>query len=475
MSLELDDLIGLNLTTVHDMPLVAQQSEAVKLLANVTDGSTSLNLVAAGMRYCQGGQTTLHDGRVLVMEAMREVSYDSTTHTITAEAGATWAQTHHTLAVHSRSPLVHQSSGHFTVGGSLAVNCHGRDPSQGPLCNTVVAMDVLCGNGAVITATPRNDHRDLFSAVIGGYGCCGLILRATFQTTTNPCLQEIWGIENYVDRYVDVLKALPRCLGHARNSSLHYGWLCCLKGKDFLNEVVYADYVENPGGDYSLGLKDETWGTSEVLRASWSAATQDAKFQKALWREIKNLRFNPSRISMSHRINWMRAAVSFTASRGDPDGSGLDRVEMLQEYFVPVEEFVSMLSAIRQHLAPGNKADIRLLTCTVRVVQAESDACQTALPYAPATRVCLALEASVPLRGKGRARGPTAQAMAVFSQLIDEVLMRGGNFYLPYYKFASQAQFQRAYPNGTATLHAAVAKYDPQRKFNNEFLKHFGI
>lgn len=473
MSIDLDDLIGLNMTTVHDMPLIGHVGVATALLDGVRDAGGSPRLAAAGMRHSQGGHTALAGGRVLVMEALNAVSYDVATQTFTAEAGATWAQIHHTLLVHGRAPLVHQSSGHFTVGGSLAANCHGRDPSQGPIGNTVVSMDVLCGNGETLTATSDNEHQKLFSAAVGGYGCCGLILRATFSTTTNPCLQEIWGFENQVKNYVDVLQTLANREEAAGTGTLHYGWLCCLEGHDFLNEVVYADYVENPGGAHALALKDEAWGTSEVLRASWSAATQDAKFQKALWKEIKGLRLNPSHATMHHRMNWMRAAVSFTASRGDPGGTRPDRVEMLQEYFVPVGQLLAMLAAMRTHLAPGNAAGIRLLTCTVRVVQ--PDKCHTALSYAPDVRVCLALEASVPLKGVGHERAPTAEAADVFRLMIDAALALGGNYYLPYYPFATSAQFQKAYPKGQTRLQAAANEYDPDRAFSNEFLKFVGV
>lgn len=473
MSIDLDDLIGLNMTTVHDMPVIGHASVAKALLDQARTEADAPRLVAAGMRHSQGGHTALSGGRVLVMEALNTVTYDTATQTFTAEAGATWAQIHHTLLAHGRAPLVHQSSGHFTVGGSLAANCHGRDPSQGPIGNTVMSMDVLCGDGVERTATPDNAHQGLFSAVVGGYGCCGLILRATFRTTANPCLQEIWGVENEAKNYIKVLEVLPLRKGTDGHSTLHYGWLCCLDGKDFLNEVVYADYVENAGGAYTLALKDEAWGTSEVLRASWSAATQDAKFQQALWNEIKGLRFNPSHASMHHRMNWMRAAVSFTASRGDPGGPRPDRVEMLQEYFVPVGQCLAMLAAMRTHLAPGNAAGIRLLTCTVRVVQ--PDAHHTALSYAPDVRVCLALEASVPLVGKDHARAPTAEAANVFRALIDAVLGLGGTYYLPYYPFATSAQFHAAYPHARATLQAAADTYDPQRVFSNTFLTFVGV
>jgi hypothetical protein len=105
----------------------------------------------------------------------------------------------------------------------------------------------------------------------------------------------------------------------------------------------------------------------------------------------------------------------------------------------------------------------------------QPDVCHTALSYAPDVRVCLALEASVPLNGTGHARAPTKEAADVFRLLIDAALGLGGNFYLPYYPFATPAQFQAGYPHGKASLQAAAEQYDPQRAFSNEFLKFVGV
>lgn len=477
----LDDLIGLNGTEVHDMPLIGTIDDAKALLhaAQSDQPHAGHALVPAGMRHCQGGHSALGGGRVLITETLRQVTYNSTDQTFTAEAGATWAQIHHTLLRYGRAPWVQQASGHFTVGGSLGANCHGRDPSQGPLADTVVSIKVLCGDGRERVATPDNEHADLFAAVIGGYGACGLILEATFRTTRNLKLEERWHTRN-VGQYQQTLKALPHHAKGSNIASLHYGWLCCLGGPDFLNEVVFADYVENnsppkdPKQDDSndFSLKEEAWGTSELLRASWAAASESdsEKFQSMLWEKIEALTGKGAQ--RDHRLNWLRASVSFTASRGNPERvppKTPDRVAMLQEYFVPLDQFQPMLATMRKVFAPGNAAGVRLLTCTVRWVHKQQ--VNTALNYAPEGRVCLALEAMVPLEGKGGQRAPSAGAKSMFQQLIQRSIELGGNYYLPYYPFADKDVFEKAYGEGAKRLKTAMDKYDQDRKFDNLFLK----
>jgi hypothetical protein len=258
---------------------------------------------------------------------------------------------------------------------------------------------------------------------------------------------------------------------------LHYGWLCCLGGDDFLDEVIYADYVECDPPPYDprynesqdLSLKEEAWGMSELLRASWAAASESEQFQATAWKEIHALKVNKHLIG--RRLNWMRASVSFTASRGHPQralNGETDSVAMLQEYFVPLDQFLPMLATMRAALAPGNAAGVRLLTCTVRRVQPQKT--HTALNYAPEARVCLALEAMVPLDRASGLRAPTAAARALFQTLLRRARALGGSHYLPYYPFADPADFQAAYGTGAHELREAMAKYDPDRKFDNMLL-----
>lgn len=492
MTIELDDLTGLNRTTVAGMPIV----QTPLVAQGIVNGAAARSLAIAGMRHSQGGHTAVKNGRVLLTETLQEVRYNPADQTVTASGGATWSQIHQVLYPHGRAMRVHQSSAHFTVGGSLGVNCHGRDPSEAPLSGTVTRIKVLCGDGQPREATGSNEHQDLFRAVIGGYGCCGLILEATFSTTRNLGLREIWSKWASPAKYLSTtLARLPSRYGHDNLAHLHYGWFCCVPGNDFLKEVLSADYVEffpdtsnfpregegplNPGAP----LKEEGWGTSEILRAGWVAGMVDPKFKQMFWDELKNP-LSPmdnyvegvgGTIGQKHlpdwRQNWMRASVSFTASHGGPGADGHDRVEILQEYFVPPEHFDEMIGAMRAALKPGNAAGIDLLTCTVRLVQPDD---VTALSYARGgKRVCIALEATVRLDRASGIRAPTQATVLAFRGLIDKAISLHGSFYLPYYRFATPDQFKAGYPGGAEALLAAIQKYDPQRKFWNSFLQEY--
>jgi FAD/FMN-containing dehydrogenase len=53
---------------------------------------------------------------------------------------------------------------------------------QGLVHETIAAMDILTGDGRVVTCTPDNEHRDLFHGFPNSYGTLGYALRLTQRT-----------------------------------------------------------------------------------------------------------------------------------------------------------------------------------------------------------------------------------------------------------------------------------------------------
>lgn len=479
MPIELDDLIGLNLTTVRDMPIIDAEATA----RSVVKGNAEHTVTPAGMRHCQGGHTAMPNGRVLLMEAMRAVSYDPTDQTFTAEAGATWSQIHQVLHLHDRAPLVHQSSGHFTVGGSLAINCHGRDPGQGPLADTVVSLDVMDGSGNVKKNVQPGD--DEFKLVIGGLGGGALILRARFRTTANIPLHEIkdsCGVKKYAS---GILPHLPnRKL--ASPAQLHFAWICCVPGGDFFDGVVYCDYIDaneeyktsiNPPV-YEVGLKDEAWGTSEVLRAAWWASSRDDRMQGKFWQLIKSPGWGGGLgKDIQTRLNWMRAAVGFTMSRGEINKFGTDKdsVGMLHEVMVPIPELMRLLILGRNLFSdPNHRQHVRLLSCVVRPVQIQQN--ETFFCYAKdQPMACVTLDAQVLQTTVEGRRVPTQEAHRIFQRWIQQAIDLGGSFYLAYYPFAMQDQFDACYGGAADSWKKCRKNIDPYGRFLNQHLLHYGL
>ena len=105
------------------------------------------------------------------------MSIDPQKRAITVQSSISWAQIQEVVNPYQLAVKVMQSSNIFSIGGSISVNAHGRDPRYGPLVETIDQMDIMLFDGNIKTIS-QNKNTDLFQAVIGGYGLFGVILEA---------------------------------------------------------------------------------------------------------------------------------------------------------------------------------------------------------------------------------------------------------------------------------------------------------
>ena len=148
-----------------------------------------------------------------------------------------------------------QSSNIFSIGGSISVNAHGRDPRYGPMIETINQMDIMLFDGTVKTIS-QNKNSNLFQAVIGGYGLFGVILEAEIQLTTNQILQKVTDSVSYAE-YPNHLR--QKVIGK-KEVHLHYGRLSIAPGDGFLREGYATRYISTGGvPDRKIKLVQEKW------------------------------------------------------------------------------------------------------------------------------------------------------------------------------------------------------------------------
>ena len=177
---------------------------------------------------------------MLLTEPMNRIlNIDVQAKTIELEAGATWNNIHHAIQPYGLATLVQQSSAHFTVGGSISVNCHGRDPVAGTIANTIVWLDVLTPNRGELRVVPGSP---LFKAVVGGYGSCGLILRACLQLKTSKKYLKQVSYEMSISAYIAELFDRERSNTWAAYD-LHYVWLN-FSNTNMFESVLSVDCAE---------------------------------------------------------------------------------------------------------------------------------------------------------------------------------------------------------------------------------------
>jgi len=151
----------------------------------------------------------------------------------------------------------------------------------------------------------------------------------------------------------------------------------------------------------------------------------------------------------------MRPSVRFLdyASTRDTD--------ILQEYFVPIGNFVSFMDRLR---AVIEKENVNLLSATVRYVPRDGEAF---LSYAREDSFAIVLYIN-----QGMSPGSRDAAGRWTRMLVDAALAEHGTYYLAYQQYPTREQLRRAYPKFDQFL-ALKKKYDPQEAFSSSFYLHY--
>ena len=491
------DLIGLNKYEMHDAPIVGDDAELKVIAQKSKDANRSISI--AGMRHSQGGHTALEGGRMVFSEAMQgKIKLNpkiegSDIRTITVDAGVTWDSIHHFLAPFGLAPLVHQSSAGFTVGGSLSVDCHGREVHEGAISTTVESITVLTnkdGNLDITEASRKEgENPELFYAALGGYGACGVILNATIRVTENTMMRKYGTYTESLDKLMEYLttasKGIRNTTGTVEKIDMFYAWLNVSKDSNkYLCESMVYEYMNNPDQHEKAlrtdRIKEEKWATSEAMKLAWEAGRLNPKIREQLFELIsKKTQMDPN--GYIHRINYLREETSFLGTKG-----GKTDVDLLQEYFVPLSKTREFLIELKKQI-PHNDLVIDVLSCTLRVIKPPKDKnSKSYLSYQSSMEpmVSVALEIKVKKFDLSKDINKTnykiteivtSKIQTIIDLAINDLATnKRGSYYLPYYKIATLKQFKEAYPNCTQwKIQADI--WNPinnnQRLFSNEFLK----
>jgi cytokinin dehydrogenase len=168
--------------------LISGRAEGVLALTSADDivaalryaNSNGLTVTPCGTRSSCGGQSLPNGGLALDLKTMNAVGrVDLENATIECEAGATLRSISEATLPHGLLPKILSFNLDITIGGVLSAggfgaNCH----RVGPMVANVEALDVVTGAGELVHCS-RNKHPDLFNAVLGGLGRCGVMARAT--------------------------------------------------------------------------------------------------------------------------------------------------------------------------------------------------------------------------------------------------------------------------------------------------------
>src|SRR5580698_10331130 len=182
-----NDASRLDETSVAETWKIPDDEDAAeKQLAELLEYARTnhLKISIAGARHSMGGHTIYPGGIVIDMLPFNRMALDETRGILHVQAGARWFEIIKFLNDHGYSVEVMQSNDDFSVGGSLSVNCHGWNFAPASVASTVESFRLMLADGKIVKCS-RDENRELFSLVLGGYGLFGIILDVDLHIIRN--------------------------------------------------------------------------------------------------------------------------------------------------------------------------------------------------------------------------------------------------------------------------------------------------
>ncbi|PSL41764.1 FAD/FMN-containing dehydrogenase [Planomicrobium soli] len=447
--------------TVGDQSrLMAVKMKAVKagttteeLKKIVLDANKKDDVIAiAGMQHSQGGHTLYPKGILLDMKPYNKIlSLDRQGKKITVQSGTSWAAIQEYINPSGLALQISQSQSIFTVGGSLSVNAHGLSIRNHSLIDTVDSFRLLTAKGEVLTVS-REENQEMFPLAIGGYGLFGVILDVTLNLTDN----ELYEMSSHTLQYEDYPAYFKETVLSDKNYKMHLARLS-ISPDTFLKEMYVINYALAPHQsklvDF-LPLKREPIVAIPKFFLGMSRINDFGK--RTFWETQKNYAKKVQGKLIS-RNNAMRSDSVFM------EYTNPDKTEVLQEYFVPIDEFEHYLDDLRSVLEDDET--FNLLNITVRYVEKNEE---PLLAYATKDMFSLVL-----LINQGKDQNSIEQTRKTVQNMIDVTLAHNGSYYLPYYGYATKEQMKAAYPRSEEFFKLKNI-YDPDHRFQNLFFEEYG-
>jgi decaprenylphospho-beta-D-ribofuranose 2-oxidase len=443
------DIGGLMPTKIEQVTKGNEERKIVETVNKAVDENLKVSI--AGKMHSQGGHTYYPGSVVLDMTGFNKVlDLDVDKKRIRAQSGATWNDIQEAANPHGLSVKVMQSQNIFTIGGSLSVNVHGRDIRHGALIETVNSFRLLKHDGEIINVS-RTENEEYFPLVIGGYGLFGVILDVELQLTDDE-LYEMKTTKLPYDRYSEFfqkeVKGNPDVKMHLARIST--------APDTFLKDMYVTDYVSS-GQQGLLSEHNELKGEEGTFVSKFMlGVSRKFDWGKDIFWEMQKTYFAGKDGNLITRNNAMRSESKFMEYESASD------TDVLQEYFVPVEEFTGYIDDLREVL---NEEELNLINITIRYVDENEDA---VLSYSKEDMFALVL-----LINQEKSQEGIADTERIVRKMVDVTLKHRGSYYLPYYSYPSKEQMRAAYPK-TNEFFESKRRLDPNKVFMNQFYEVYG-
>ena len=196
----------------HRVPAAVLRPRSVQDIVRMVRyaNEQSIKVATKGQGHSRYGQTQAEGGIVIDSSTLNAVHAPKES-SIDAEPGASWGSVANTALARGLSPRVVTDCLQLTVGGTLSSGGLGNTSQHfGAQVDNVMELDVVTGNGRLITCSP-NRESELFNMVLAGLGQCAIIVRARIALMPAPSHVQIdnliYGdVDAYISDQIQVLK-----------------------------------------------------------------------------------------------------------------------------------------------------------------------------------------------------------------------------------------------------------------------------
>ncbi|HEV8580700.1 MAG TPA: FAD-binding oxidoreductase [Thermoanaerobaculia bacterium] len=411
----------------------------------------------AGSRHAMGGQQFGTDTVLLDLRPLRRVlAFDPEAGTVEAEAGIEWPELmagYLALQGEHGWGIAQKQTGadRLTLGGSIAVNGHGRGLALRPLIGDAESFTLIDADGEVRRCS-RSEDPELFRLAIGGYGLFGVITSVVLRLTPRRKLERV--VE--LGRMGGLMAAFEERIG----GGFLYGdfqFSIDDRSPDFLDQGVFSCYrpvdPETPIPEAQRELSDEDW--KELL---WLAHADKSRAFDLYARYY---------LGSSGQIYW--SDTHQLTPYFDGYHAGIDRrldaahpgTEMIGELYVPRQRLADFMAAAAEEL---RRLEAEVIYGTVRLIERDGE---SVLAWAREPWACIVFNLCVAHTPEGKERAAEA-----FRALTDLAMARGGSYFLTYHRWVRRDQVEACHPRLRELL-AAKQQHDPEERFQSDWYRFY--
>jgi FAD/FMN-containing dehydrogenase len=240
---------------VHRQPLAVLRPGSAADVATVIGFARRHRLKVAmrGQGHACFGQAQVQAGLVIDSRTLNRV-HDIRADRAVVDPGITWGELLQATAPHGLTPPVLTDFMGLSVGGTLSGGgIGGATQHHGAQLDTALELTVATGRGDLVRCS-ATCNRDLFDAVLGGFGQYGVIVRATVALVPAPTNARVYNLfYDDIDRYLADQLTL---LADGRFSYLEGQVQASTSGWRYMIEAV--SYLDQPDDAALLaGLSDD--------------------------------------------------------------------------------------------------------------------------------------------------------------------------------------------------------------------------